>query len=196
MISTSSFKPRLAKIFRHWRDEDYDAALAAVEESQTSWPGNPQLSILWATLVQLQDNPVHGLDEVKKALHRAIELDKDSPAAATELGHFLDAVEDNPNAASKAFADAITSARRLLIDALLGQARALLQLEKRDNALRCVMEALYLVNCFSEADKSANGSPDIVVRDSTGGMQAFRLKGPFAMRIEDLLDELLPTRSA
>jgi len=138
------------------------------------------------------------LEDVKRALQRAVELEKDAPAGAIELGHFLDAVEDDPEAACKAFSEGISAGRRLLIDGLLGQARALLQLEKRDEALQCLMEALYLANAdlSTERSKAANENPDFLIRDPTGRMQAFQLKGPFAMRIEDLLEELLPKRSA
>jgi tetratricopeptide (TPR) repeat protein len=198
MTNTRSLKQGFSKVFRHWRDNKYDLALDIVEELLKSWPGNSRLHILWASLVQLQDRPSHQLDEVKKAFQRAMELDKDSPAAAVELGHFLDAVEDDPQAASKVFAEGTLSARRLLIDGLLGQARALLQMDKRDEALKCLMESLYLADIERSAEegKSPNGTPDVLLRDATGRMLAFQLKGPFAIRVEDLLEELLPQRSA
>jgi tetratricopeptide (TPR) repeat protein len=156
------------------------------------------LHILWASLVQLQDHPTDSLEDVKRALQRAVELEKDAPAGAIELGHFLDTVEDDPKAACKAFSEGINAGRRLLIDGLLGQARALLQLEKRDEALQSLMEALYLANAdlSTERSKAPNESSDFLIRDPSGGMQAFQLKGPFAIRIEDLLEELLPKRSA
>ena len=51
----------------------------------------------------------------------------------SELGHFLDGVDDDPRAASKAYADGVAAARRLLIEGLIGQAKALLlrQIGKR-----------------------------------------------------------------
>ena len=192
MRSTRSFKQKLTKVFRHWRDEQYGLALSDVEELLKSWPGNAQLYILWASLVQLHDDPSHRLDEAKQALQRAVEVDTNSPAGAVELGHYLDAVEDNPRAASKAFSEGIRSARRLLMDGLLGQARALLQLDKREEALKCLLEWLYLANVdnHSAKGKSVNVGPDIVVRDSTGQILALELKGPFAVKIKDLLQQL------
>jgi len=196
MTSTRSFKQKLTKVFRHWKNEQHDLALSEVEELLKSWPGNAQLHILWASLVQLQEQPSHGLDEAKEALQRAVAIDPNSPGAAIELGHYLDSVEDNPRAASKAFTEGIRSARRLLMDGLLGQARALLQLGKRADALKCLMEWLYLANIDnpSGGNKSANGAPDILLRDPTGQILAIQLKGPFAVKIEELLQQLFPER--
>lgn len=197
MRSTRSFKQKLAKVFRLWRDEHYDLALRDVEELLKSWPGNAQLYILWASLVQLQDKPSHGLDEAKQALQRAVEIDTNSPAGAIELGHYLDTVEDNPRAASKAFSEGIRSARRLLMDGLLGQARSLLQLDKKAEALKCLMEWLYLANIDNPpaGGKSANGAPDILLRDPTGQILAIQLKGPSAVKIEELLQQLFPEQT-
>jgi tetratricopeptide (TPR) repeat protein len=174
MTSTRSFKQRLSKVFRHWEDKQYDTALTEVEELLEVWPGNAQLYVLWASLVQLQDQPAHGLAEVKKALQAAVELDASSPAGAIELGHYLDAVEDEPRAAVKVFSEGVNAARRLLIDGLLGQARALLQLNRREEALKCLMESLYLANMgpSSEGKKPAGMAPDVLLRDPTGGILA------------------------
>jgi tetratricopeptide (TPR) repeat protein len=162
MKSTRSFKQKVAEVLRLRDDKQYDRALAVVEELQTIWPGNPQLYILWACLVQLQENAEHGLEEVKAALQEAIDLDKDSPAAAVELGYFLDNVKDNPQAASKVFVEAILAARRLLIDGLVGRTKALLQLNKRDEAVKCLMEAVYLAGVDSSSKmRRANGATEI-----------------------------------
>jgi tetratricopeptide (TPR) repeat protein len=196
MKNTRSFKQKLTKVYHLWTEGKYDLALSDVEELLKSWPGNAQLYILWASLVQLQDKPSHGLEEAKQALRHAREVDTNSPAGAIELGHYLDAVEDNPRAASKAFAEGIRSARRLLMDGLLGQAQALLQLDKKKEALKCLMEWLYLANIDHPAprSKSANGAPDMLLRDPSGQILALRLKGPFAVKIEELLQQLSPER--
>lgn len=198
MTSTRSFKQKLSKVYQCWQAEQYDDALGHLEALLEVWPGNPQLHVLWATLVQLQDNPSNGLDEVKARLQSAIELDRNSPSAAIELGYFLDAVEDNPQAAAKSFSDGISMARRLLVDGLLGKARSLLQLGKRDEAFKCLMESLRTENveATSEGGKSTNATPDILLREPSGTLLAFQLKGPFAIKIEDLLREFSPKRSA
>jgi len=198
MMSIRSFKKGLSKALHHWEKKQYDVALSDVEELLKSWPGNAQLHILWANLVQLQEDPTYSLAEVKKALQRTADLDPNSPAGNIELGHYLDAVEDNPQAASKVFSEGIRSARQLLIDGLLGQARAFVQLDKRQEAFECLMESLYLANIAysSEDGKSTTSAPDILLRDRAGRILAFQLKGPFAIKIEDLLRELFPKRSA
>jgi hypothetical protein len=55
------FKQKLSTISRLWQDKEYDTALAEVESLQKSWPGNAHLHILWASLVQLQEEPKHEL---------------------------------------------------------------------------------------------------------------------------------------
>src|SRR5262249_13629893 len=136
-------------------------------------PGNSHLNVLWAKLVQLQEKPTHPLSDARRALQQAIELDKQSPEAAIELGHFLDNVGDDPQAAAKAFAQGIAAARHLLIEGLLGQARSLIQLDKKDDAARCLIEALHL----ADAERSPK-------------------KGPFTGRINELLAELGMMQSA
>ncbi len=191
MMNVRSFKQKVEKVLRHWRQEEYDVALRGVEVLLKSWPGNAYLYILWASLVQLQEEPSHSLEEAKTALERAVEVDKSSPAGAIELGYFLDAVEDNPNAAAKAFASGTFAARRLLIEGLAGQAKTLLQLNKREEAFRCLTEALYLANVHNSrgAEESANGAPDVLLRDATGHLLALQVKGPFAATMDDLLKE-------
>ena len=173
MNGTSAFTKGLADILALVDEEKYDRALKKLEELKKNWPGSAQLQILWARLVQLQDNPTLSLADAKQALQQAVELDKQSPAAAVELGYFLDNVEDDPQAATKSFAQGIAAARLLLIEGLLGQARALMQLDRRDEAVRCLVEAHQL----ADAERSPK-------------------KNPFASRIEELLTELGQLQSA
>ncbi len=112
MSSLRGFKQKLSTVSRLWDENDYDAAIAQVESMLDIWPGSAHLHVLWASLVQLQENPKHTLAEAKQALHQAVELDKDSPAGLIELGHFLDNVEDDPHAASKAYVEGVAVARR------------------------------------------------------------------------------------
>lgn len=168
MSTVRAFKQGLAAVSRHWEGEDYDAALAKVEDMRKTWPGNSHLLILWANLVQLQEHPKSGLEEAKQALVQAIELDKSSPAGHLELGQFLDNVDDNPQAAVKAYAEAVAQARQLLIEGLIGQARALLQLDKKDAAFRCLGEILAVQ----------------------------RYEGPLTEQLEELLGQVMANRSA
>ena len=79
------FKQKLSSVARLWDEQKYDKALHEVESLMQAWPGNAHLPILWASLVQLVESPRHQLDEAKLALQQAMELDKDSPAAAIEM---------------------------------------------------------------------------------------------------------------
>ena len=173
MSGTGAFAKALAEVAALRDGEKYDRALKRVEELRGSWPGNPQLQVLWAKLVQLQDHPAHSLSDAKRALQQAVELDRESPAAPIELGYFLDNVEDNPQAAAKAFAQGIAAARHLLVEGLLGRAKSLIQLDRREEAVRCLIEALHL----SDAERSAG-------------------KSSFTARIDELLTELGQVPSA
>lgn len=169
MNTLRAFKQRLSLALRLWEERQYDKALAEVETLLTTWHGNPQLHVLRASLLQLQEEPQYELEEAKQSLQQAIELDKGSPAAAIELGHFLDNVEDDPQGAVKAYADGVAAARHLLIDGLLGQAKAYRQLEKREAFFRCLQEVLTLAR-FDE------------------------LQGPYAEQVQELLAELVIER--
>jgi tetratricopeptide (TPR) repeat protein len=179
MKSIPSFQRKLAKVYRCWENDELDAALQLVEQMKEEWPGNAQLHVLWASLVQLQDEPTHSLDDVKHVLQQAIILEKDSPIGPIELGYYHDSVEDNPEEAKKAFSDAIRLSRRLLIDALLGQTKALIQLDQKDEALKCLMQVLALD-----------------VGDLSGRIVAIQMKHSLPDQIMDLLRELVSKRPA
>jgi hypothetical protein len=196
MSNLRAFKQKLATVSRRWQEQAYDAALAEVEALLKTWPGNAHLHILWASLVQLQEGPSHELTEVKRALQEAIELDRGSPAAAIELGHFFDNVDDDPHAAAKAYADGVASARQLLIAGLIGQAKAYRQLENRDAFLRCVLEVLYLVRFQPDARKGRGDSgTDLLFKSSAGPVLTMELKGPYADQIQELLGDLVANSS-
>lgn len=193
-----AFKEKLAAVARLSAKKDYDAALAEIDDLRNNWPGSARLHILWANLVQLQERPRRSLDEAKKALEQAIELDKSSPAGAIELGHFLDSVEDNPQAASKAYAEAVTVARKLLIEGLIGQAQTFLQIGKREDALRCLLELLHLVR-FEPGDKrhkAAATVSDKIIGALTAPVLPIEPHGAFAEQIKELLSEVAAIRSA
>lgn len=183
MSDLARHKQKLAAVSRLWAKANYDAALSEVESLLASWPGNSHLHVLWAGLVQLQEDPQHDLDEARQALKRATELEPDSPVAAVELARFLDNVEDDPRGAAKVYAEAVSGARRVLIDALIGHAKALRQLGKNDEFRRCLAEILHLTR-FESGAKSRKGNesgPDLLF-DS--------LTGPYAPQVQELLGEL------
>jgi hypothetical protein len=198
MSRVRTFKQKLSLVSRRWEAGDFDAAVTEVESLRKVWPGNSHLLVLWASLVQLQEAPVHSLDEAKQALQDAIELDRSSPAGSIELGHFLDAVEDDPQAASKAYSEGTAVARQLLIDGLIGEAKALLQMDKRKEALRCLLEVLQLMQ-FHPGPKRTGSKrrvPEILSRSSSDRLLWVEVNGPFAAQVEELLNQLISSRSA
>ncbi len=175
-----AFKQRLATVSRLRHEGDYDSALAEVESLLETWPGNAHLHVLKSKLVQLQEEPKYELDAARQALEQAIELDRNSPAAFVELGYFLDNVEDNPRAAVKAYTDGVSAARNLLIDGLIGQAKAYRQLERREEFLGCLLEVLQLARFDSGSKRNK----------TTGHFLGAQLEGPYVEQIQELLDEL------
>ncbi len=198
MINLRQFKQKLSTISRLWERKNYDAALAEVDAALKLWPGNAHLHVLWARLVQLQENSKNDLAEVKQALRQAVQLDTASPAAAIELGHFLDNVEDDPQAASTAFGEGVAAARQLLIEGLIGQAKAFRQLNKRKECLRCLLQILHLAQ-FEIGSKKTKGNQhraDVIFESPVGQFHAVQLNGPYAEQIEELLSEVIMKRSA
>jgi tetratricopeptide (TPR) repeat protein len=191
MSTVRSLKQRLSTVSRLWDEAEYDEALVEVEKLLADWPGNAHLHVLWASLVQLQDEPEHELDEAKQALQTAVELDKSSPEAAIELGHFLDNVEDNAQAAIKSYAEGVAIARRLLIEGLIGQAKAYRQLNKKEDFQRCLMEILHLTGFETtpKKHKTEQPGPDVIIQSTSGNVYAIQLKGPYAEQVQDLLSE-------
>ena len=198
MSSRRSFKQKLSLVSRLWEEKNYDKALSEVESLLKIWPGNAHLYVLWASLVQLQDHPTASLNEAKLALQQAFELDRDSPASAIELGNFLDSVEDDPQAASKVFAEGVAVARQLLIDGLIGQAKALRQLDKREEFHRCLLEVLHLTRFTTEPKriKSDESGADVLFESPPGHFYAVQIKGPYAEQIQELLSDAVADRSA
>ena len=190
MSTLRALKQRLSTVSRLWDEKDYDKALAKVEALLKTWPGNPHLHVLRASLVQLQEEPKYDLDEAKQALQQAIELDKESPSALIELGHFLDNVEDDPQTAIKAYAEGVSPARRLLLDGLIGQAKAYRQLDKRKEFIRCLLEILHLAHFDSRSrrNKAEELGSDIIVRFALGDV--IQLESPYAEQVQELLSEL------
>ena len=198
MNNLRGFKQKLSTVSRLWEEQQYDTALVEVESLLGIWPGNAHLHILWASLVQLQEDTTHDLDEAKQVLLQAVELDKGSPAAAIELGHFLDNVEDDPQAASKAYGEGVATARQLLIEGLIGQAKAFRQMEKTEEFRRNLMEILHLTRFEGSPRRpqTEDSREDIIFGSTTGHFYAGQLKGPYAEQIQDLLNEVVAERSA
>lgn len=191
MSTLRAMKQKLSTVFRLWGEREYDKALEEVEALLETWPGNPHLYILKASLVQLLEEPKYDLDEAKQALQQAVELDKGSPAASIELGHFLDNVEDDPRAAVKAYAEGVATARRLLIDGLIGQAKAYRQLEKREDFERCLLEVLSLARFDSGPKKKPEQLGAVIKVQSTGHSYAVQPDARYSAQVQELISDLV-----
>jgi tetratricopeptide (TPR) repeat protein len=198
MSTRRGWKQRLATLSRLWDQGHYDRALAEVESLLQTWPGNAHLHILRASLVQRQEEPKCELKEARRTLQRAVELDPGSPAAAIELGHFLDNVDDDPRSALRAYADGVGTARRLLLDGLIGQAKAYRQLGKKEEFVRCLLEVLQLSQADAglKRNKAEELGADLVIQSPSGAVYALQAKDPYAKQVQDLLGEVVADRSA
>jgi hypothetical protein len=147
MKPTSSLTRGLAHVRREWRAGRFAEALHEVSRLLDAWPDNPHLLVLWSDLVQLQDEePIPSFGEVRLTLERAAALDEESPETWFELASFVDNVQDDPTTAAKYYEKAIDVSKRFLVEALLGQAKALTQLDRKDEALAYVAQASGLQN--------------------------------------------------
>jgi tetratricopeptide (TPR) repeat protein len=147
MKTTAALKRGLAKVWRDWESQRFDRALAEIERLLESQPDNPRLLVMRANLIPLQDEVVAGgptLEDARKDLKTAIKLDDRSPNPLIELGYFLYTFDDDAKAASKYFQKAIELCRELLKNALIGQAKALSELEHDAEAMGCLAEAYWL----------------------------------------------------
>ena len=145
MKPIATFKRRVAKARRDWQEGRVAVALAEVDRLLKEWPDNPQLLVMWADLAQLQKQKNGAaLDEAKAAYQRAAALGGEFPSALVELGHFHYSLEDDAKAANKTFERAVVACRRLLIEALLGKAKALHEMERITEARACLDEAYML----------------------------------------------------
>ena len=93
-------------------------------------------------MIQLAD---HGpsLNEARACLQRAVDLGDGTPNPHLELGHFTFAVADDAKASLNHFDHAFALSRRLLQDALVGKAKALAELDRREDPLACLAETYW-----------------------------------------------------
>jgi tetratricopeptide (TPR) repeat protein len=150
MKPTSSLTRGLAAVRRDWRAGRFIKALREVSRLLETWPDNPHLLVLWSNLVQLQDDePTPSLEEAQAAQERASELDEESPETWLELANFVDAINDDPATAVKHYQKAIGLSKRLLVESLLGQAKALSELGQKQEALAFLAEAYNIQNVLN-----------------------------------------------
>lgn len=144
MKNATTFKRRLTHARKLAQQEDFAAALAIVDELLADWPGAASLHVLRAELIQLGEDDGPPLEEAKRSLNEALRLDDESIDAMLEKAHFEFAIEDDAKMAAKTFDTAIERSTAALVNALLGRAAALAELERRDEAFDCLARARWL----------------------------------------------------
>jgi predicted Zn-dependent protease len=143
-MKTSTFRRKLSAVRAAERKSDYAKALAALDALIEEVPGNASLLVRRAMLIQLLEEGGPPLGEAKRTLQSALELDEKHPAALIELAQFQFAVEDDAAAATKTFQSAVGACSRLLMEALLGQAKALVETNRREEAFDCLAQVRWL----------------------------------------------------
>ena len=146
-MTVASVKRGITSIKTLRRQGRNDLALEEVDRLLEASPNAAHLLVMRGQLIQLQDDEdgKPTLDDAKKALKLAVELDDRSPNALIELGYYLYAVQDDTKAGAKYFQKAIDLSRELLGEALLGHAKALQELGRDTEALVHLQEAEQVV---------------------------------------------------
>jgi hypothetical protein len=91
----------------------------------------------------------------------------------------------------------VATARHLLIDGLIGQAKAYRQVDRREESFRCLLEVLHLSHFEPESKrhKAEEMNEDVIFHSPSGHVYAVQLKGPYAEQVQELLSELAAGRS-
>jgi tetratricopeptide (TPR) repeat protein len=102
-MSVVSHHDRLAAMRRAIAEQDYEHALQIGRAEMERGCDSSDLLLLLATAGQLSEGTSCSLDDVRGWLEQATQLNPDNAEAWMELGHFLDAVADQPQLAVSAF---------------------------------------------------------------------------------------------
>lgn len=106
-MNVVSHHDRLAAMRRAIAEQDYEQALQIGRAEMDRGCDSSEVLLLLATAGQLSDGNSCSLDDVRGWLERATELNPSNAEAWMELGHFLDAVADQPQLAVSAFERAL-----------------------------------------------------------------------------------------
>jgi hypothetical protein len=154
MKRTASYKRKVTAVQALMADRKYSQALAEVDELLQEWEDQPALLVIRSQLIQLQEDDGPPLDAAADALKRATMLYEKDSSAWLELAHFQFAVEDNARAAEKSFAKAVNASCETLIEALIGRAAALDELNRKSEAFDCLSAAKNLQNAIAPSKGS------------------------------------------
>ena len=111
---------RLAAMRRAIVDKNYEQALQIGRAEMERGCDSSDLLLLLAAAGQLSEGTSCSLDDVRGWLEQATQLNPDNADAWMELGHFLDAVADQPQLAVSAFERALEKSVAVLQTTLDG----------------------------------------------------------------------------
>jgi len=111
---------RLTSMRREIAAKNYEQALQTGRDEIERGHESSDLLLLMATAGQLSEGDSCSLDDVRGWLERATQLSPDNDEAWMDLGHFLDAVADQPQLATSAFENALRRSLDILATALDG----------------------------------------------------------------------------
>jgi tetratricopeptide (TPR) repeat protein len=125
---------KLAQIYAHikqlWEQKDFDGMSGYLWELENSgFELPPALLVDKAKIIQLSDDLHYRLEDAETSLLRAIALEPHNVEAHTELGYFYYAIMAQSDKAIPYFEHAEKDAERALVDAILGKAKALIDLD-------------------------------------------------------------------
>lgn len=107
VMNIGSYLDRLAAMRTAIAEKNYEQALQIGRAEMDRGCDSSDLLLLLATAGQLSEGDSCSLDDVHGWLERATQLNPDNAEAWMELGHFLDAVADQPQLAVSAFENAL-----------------------------------------------------------------------------------------
>lgn len=113
-MSIVSHHDRLSAMRRAIAEQNYEQALQIGRAEVDRGCDSSDLLLLLATAGQLSEGDSCSLDDVHGWLERATEVSPDNAEAWMELGHFLDAVADQPQLAASAFERALEKSLAVL----------------------------------------------------------------------------------
>jgi len=120
MMSAAPYHNMLAAMRAKLADGGYEEALEIGRNEIERGCGSSDLLLLMATAGQLSDGVSCSLEDIRAWLEQASQDSPDNPEAWLELGHFLDAVADQPQLAASAFQKALERSVAALEAALEG----------------------------------------------------------------------------